>query len=320
MKIKQVSLNSEHSYSPVGLDSLEIGQKLGFNIFIKRDKHYVIIIEVGTVLTEELYAKLTKQDQIYISEIEKNKHELTCITLLTYIKYYKDDLQESLRLLYQINNKLFESFFDSKENIIDKACIERIVKSTIYLIQHNPHYLRETMPYFSSEYTVAYHSLHVSIYAISIAHVLELNEKQLLEVGMAGLLHDIGLKKVNHTIVEKNLKLDIKELEMIHKHTIYSAELAQKNKVTNQYILDAIMHHHEALDGTGYPDRLKGNKILDYASILSISDVFDALTNDRPYREKHSTFNALKIMMRDPSMIHKFNQKFLNEFLHSFLR
>jgi HD-GYP domain-containing protein (c-di-GMP phosphodiesterase class II) len=75
------------------------------------------------------------------------------------------------------------------------------------------------------------------------------------------------------------------------------------------------MHHHESHDGTGYPDALLSEEISPFASILSVCDVFEALTNDRPYRKKYSTFNALKIMMKDDEMVNKFNQEYLKSFL-----
>ena len=71
------------------------------------------------------------------------------------------------------------------------------------------------------------------------------------------------------------------------------------------------MQHHERYDGSGYPENLTEKDISEFASILAICDVFDALTNNRPHRKEHSSFEALKMMMKDSSMINKFNQRYL---------
>jgi HD-GYP domain-containing protein (c-di-GMP phosphodiesterase class II) len=187
-------------------------------------------------------------------------------------------------------------------------------------LKNNLNYLKETIPHFCDEYELAYHSLHVTIYAISLSYFLNLDDEQLLQVGTAALLHDVGIKKINESIPNKDSKLSLEELEAIHQHTKYSSEIAGKNYIHDPYILNAIMHHHEYHDATGYPDQLESKDISDFASTLCISDVFDALTSNRPYRKKYSTFDALKIMMQEESMVNRFNQKYLKVFLQSLLK
>ncbi|MEA2099373.1 MAG: HDOD domain-containing protein, partial [Campylobacterota bacterium] len=86
--------------------------------------------------------------------------------------------------------------------------VEEIVKSIIILSKHNPNFLKEVMPYFEDNYELAYHSLYVAIYAISLASFLNLDDKQLKDIGIAGLLHDIGIKKIDDIIRNKNSKLE----------------------------------------------------------------------------------------------------------------
>ncbi|MCD6172164.1 MAG: HD domain-containing protein [Sulfurimonas sp.] len=320
MKIVQTKINYASSYIKLDITSLNIEELLVFNILIHRNDDYVIIIEAGTMLSETLYAKLKKQDKVYISKKDKDKQYFTYKTLLTYIKYNKDNLKKSLELLYEINNKIFNNFLDSNENIINIMAIEEIAKSIIFLVKNNSEYLKNTISNLNDSSELAYHSIHVSMYAINLGYFLNLNQLQLSQIGIASLLHDIGIKMIDKNIIDKNAKLNIKELEVVHQHSKYSSDIATKNHIHDPYIIDAIMHHHESHDGTGYPSALKSKDISNFASILSISDVFDALTNKRSYREKNSTFNALKIMMQDTSMINKFNQEYLKVFLQAFLK
>ena len=152
-----------------------------------------------------------------------------------------------------------------------------------------------------------------------LGHFLQLDDIQLLRLGTAALLHDIGVKKVMRSILEKEDVLTPDELESAHKHSTYSVEIAKQNAMSDPYIINAIMHHHECFDGSGYPQGLKGENISTFASILCICDVFDALTSERPHREKYSYFEALKLMMKDPALAKKYNQEQLRVFLHSLL-
>ena len=78
MKIRQASIDHLNSYIPFNIDSLEIGATLLFNLFIRRENNYVIIIESGTLLSADLYVKLKKQEQLYISKMDEEKETLTC--------------------------------------------------------------------------------------------------------------------------------------------------------------------------------------------------------------------------------------------------
>ena len=318
MKVIQTKITQTY-YNEIDFHSLHIGEILVVNIFIKRNYDYVIIIEAGTLLSQALYNKLTKQEKLYITKKDAKKKELNSHTLYTHMNYNKHNLEKSLDLLYQVNNKTFNDFFNSKEQTIDIVAIGEVVKSIILFIQSNKHLMKEIISHFVDSDEVAEHCLHVAIYSINLGHSLEFTNKQLMQLGTAALLHDIGHKKINETIRHKDSQLNISELEEMRMHSKYSAEIAKINHIADHIILDAILHHHEYQDGTGYPHGLNVKTISIFASILCISDIFDALTNKRTYREKHSTFDALSTMMKDENMKYKFNQKYVKVFLESFL-
>ena len=82
-------------------------------------------------------------------------------------------------------------------------------------------------------------------------------------------------------------------------------------------IINAVKHHHERYDGSGYPNQLLKEEISDFGSIIAICDVFDALTIDRPHTKGYGTFEALKIMIQDESMKNKFNDSYIKQALRS---
>ncbi len=242
---------------------------------------------------------------------------LTCDSLKFYINYNKNNPEKRIEFIYKLNNELFNNYLAKKDNKFDLKCVTLIVKSILFLIKYDENFLINTMPHFTHEHTLPNHSFHVATYAINLGNLLNLNSKKLLQLGTAALLHDVGLKKIDNSLITKSTKLNIAELEEIHKHTQYSVKIIKQNNIYDPYIIDAIMHHHEQYDAKGYPDQLDKKDISVFASILSICDVFDALTSSRPYREQYTSFDAIKLMLKDSSMSGKFNRKYLKLLLKS---
>ena len=113
MRVVQRSLKRSNLFSLFDIDSLSIGEPIVFDILIKRDKNYVIIIEAGTVLSTELHKKLQKQDKLFISKDDESKKMLTCESLQAYIEYNLNDLEKSLHFLYKVNDNLFTDYLNS---------------------------------------------------------------------------------------------------------------------------------------------------------------------------------------------------------------
>ena len=318
MKIVQKKVSQNSTYTNLEIETLKLDERLVFNIFIKKENDYVIIIEAGTLLSQNLYQKLQKQERLYVKKEDLKKSELSCKNLKYYVKYNKDFFDSTINILYQINKKTFTDYLDSKENKIDLTCVDELVKSIIFLIKDNENYLKNTIEHFTDRCELDVHSLHVAIYAVNLGNRLNLSDTRLSQLGTAGLLHDIGIKKIDDAIFTKEESLSSNETSQIQLHSAYSGDIAKANALIDPDILQAILQHHENYDGSGYPKGLKEGEISNLASILSISEVFDALTSKRPYREKHSSFEALNIMLKEESMVNKFNKKFLKTFLRYF--
>lgn len=311
MKIIKTKLDYSHLYTSLDINTLIVGEIIPYNIFIKKSEEYIIIIEAGTLISETLHAKLQKQEALYIAKEDETKQILSCESLQYYIRHNRDNLKKRVALLYDVTEQLFDMFMSSPENKIHANCVALIIKSIIYLIKYDTDFARNTMPHFINNDALANHSLHVAIYALILGNKLQFSDAQLLQLGTAALLHDVGLKKIDHTVIEKTTRLSEAESRSVQKHSQYSVEIIEQNKIHDPYILDAIMHHHERYDGSGYPNHITKAEMSDFASILSICDVFDALTSVRPHRKQHSSFEALKMMMKDSEMVNQFNQKYL---------
>ncbi|WP_022669664.1 HD domain-containing phosphohydrolase [Hippea alviniae] len=162
------------------------------------------------------------------------------------------------------------------------------------------------------------HSEHVAVYSKIIAKKLGLDIHQQEMIYNAGLLHDIGKIGIPDMILLKPTDLTPFEYEIIKYHPIISYEII-KNVPKFRSIATCIRHHHEKMDGSGYPDGLKGDQIELGARILAIADIFDALTTDRPYRKGLSPEEAIKIL-KEEKIDQNILKKVENELIEGFLK
>lgn len=127
------------------------------------------------------------------------------------------------------------------------------------------------------------HSERVSIYAEQIAREMLIDEDEIKDIKLAGLLHDVGKIGTYDYLLDKPGKLTKEEFDIVKKHPEQGADILKEIKQLRD-IIPFIKYHHEKLDGNGYPHKLKGNKIPLGARILHVADSFDSMTSDRPYR------------------------------------
>ncbi|HKW63456.1 MAG TPA: HD domain-containing phosphohydrolase [Candidatus Acidoferrum sp.] len=142
------------------------------------------------------------------------------------------------------------------------------------------------------------HSGRLAEYALRLGESLGLGEEELEELRLGCLLHDIGKVAVPDSILLKPARLSQQEMEIMREHPITGEQICAPLKSLRP-ILPIIRHHHERMDGTGYPDGLIGGEIPIKARILQVADVYDALINDRAYREALSSSEALEIRRQE---------------------
>ncbi len=142
------------------------------------------------------------------------------------------------------------------------------------------------------------HSERVALYTDLIAEQLGFDDDHRRWLKRGALLHDMGKLGVSNAILDKNGKPDDEEWAAIKMHPVYSYDILSTVPVFND-ILPIVRGHHERLDGKGYPDGLKGDEITFETRIVTVADIFDALTADRPYRKAMSVPKVLDIMESD---------------------
>lgn len=128
------------------------------------------------------------------------------------------------------------------------------------------------------------HSVAVCALMVALARQLGLTEQDIREAGMAGLMHDLGKAMMPMNVLNKPGKLTDDEFRIIKSHPVEGHRLLVEGKTASAIVLDVCLHHHEKIDGTGYPDRLAGDEISLFAKMGAVCDVYDAITSNRPYK------------------------------------
>ncbi|BBI30610.1 HD-GYP domain-containing protein [Cohnella abietis] len=137
-------------------------------------------------------------------------------------------------------------------------------------------------------------SVFCAMTSYQLAKWNKFSEKDLLPIAMAGLLHDIGNVRVDSTILNKPSHLTPEEIQEMRQHTVYGFRLLEGSTSMNQGVWLAALQHHERIDGSGYPMKVKGEKIHPYAKIVAIADMYHAMTSNRNYRKAESPYLVLE--------------------------
>ena len=189
--------------------------------------------------------------------------------------------------------------------VMVKDCVQRVIS--------NPNaMLWLTRLKHQDEYT-AEHSVNVSLLAISLGQHLDLAPYELENLGICGLMHDIGKMKVPDEILNKPGRLTPEEFEEMARHTTYARQLLMGRSDIYPGAVDVAWTHHERLDGKGYPRGIDSTKISLFTRIVSVVDAYDAMTSDRVYKAGMSSLEAMKILNKNAGT--QFDKEVVKKFI-----
>ncbi|WP_372994205.1 HD-GYP domain-containing protein [Marinobacter sp.] len=174
-----------------------------------------------------------------------------------------------------------------------------IIRECVDSVKANPSAMFWMSRIKSRDAYTAQHCLRVAIFCVSFARFLGLPDEDLEIVGMCGLLHDLGKLKVPDEILNKPGALTPEEHSTMREHTTLGYELLRADPHLDPIISDVTCHHHERIDGRGYPKQLAEWQISRFARLVSIVDAFDAITSDRCYRDGLPASEAIRILYRN---------------------
>ncbi|MDD5028051.1 MAG: HD-GYP domain-containing protein [Rhodoferax sp.] len=155
------------------------------------------------------------------------------------------------------------------------------------------------------------HSVAVCAMMVALAKQLKFDDAQIRSVGTAGLLHDLGKVAMPTEVLNKPGKLTDAEFDIMRKHPTEGYKMLMASSGLDAVSLDVVLHHHEKVDGSGYPERLAGEQISLHARMGAVCDVYDAITSNRPYKTGWDPAESLRRMAEwkghfDPQVFHAF--------------
>ena len=304
-KLRRIQLSK--SYKPIDISFLKIGDLIEFDCYVQRFKDFVIIISAGTTLSEKHLRLLSNSDRHYV---KYDQHELYKKLLpsegqLTDKKTISledldaqglelyETLEEKLEVLYTSLAQMMYDYFDHSLEL-NQRYMDALLQEYVLIIKKDILAYRTIMNTMCKKDNHAVHSVNVALLCLGLANYLNYSISQMKMIGKAALLHDLGKKEIDKAIFEKNTKLDAAEFEQMKTHPFLSYQIVHAMGIPDRSLLDAIHHHHEYIDGSGYPDGLKGQRISDFTQMITVCDIFDGMTSYRSYRNKKSAITALK--------------------------
>lgn len=284
------------------IDKIKDNEVLGKSILSSDGK---ILLRSGIKLSNRYLLKLKEMGVFYI--------------------YIQDERLEDINVederLMELKQRTIKSVSDITKSIHGYAGIK--FKEVISSIENLVEYIIDIGDVNKSLYDIKthdnytyLHSLDTCVMASFLGISLAFKEDELKDLGIGASLHDIGKTKIPLSILNKKGKLNDEEFDEIKKHTLYGGKLLKKNKRISENIIDIAEQHHERIDGKGYPYKLNGNKISRYAKVVSLCDVYDAVSSDRCYRSKFSPNESYELIlgnsgtMFDMDIVEKFKKTF----------
>lgn len=292
----------------VSIHNCHLGMVVAKTIYTEQG---LILIAEGTMLTERAIELLKKRNIpfLYVEDERLKDIEVT------------DNIPVELRV-ETINtiNEVYEQLSmenSKKSRTFEGISIEKLkltLKDLMNEIKSKNNVINLLADIFSYDSYTFSHSTNVTLYTLAMAIQLGFTEKQLMEIGIGSMLHDIGKRKIPKEILHKKGKLTKEEYELIQLHPEYGFHMLRNEPSIPLLSAHCALQHHEKIDGTGYPQGLKGDEIHYYSKILAVADVFDALTSDRPYRKAMLPHEAMEVLYAetfthfDPKYVKVFQQ------------
>ncbi len=223
---------------------------------------------------------LRNKDFIYSkSELDTLKDELNCSESVDF--FYKADLH--LELTQKLKNRFYDPIIDS--------CISEISFSE----EEKFTYLKFLINIFDFKSTQTFlHTISTACYAYSLGKKVGFDKIGLSELFVAGILHDIGKMAIPRSVLESRGKLSSSDFTLMRSHVYFSKKMLSGVVPTN--IFKIAIHHHEKIDGSGYPDGLSEQDLSTQERILTLVDIFSALAQSRSYKREYSKEEILKIL------------------------
>lgn len=308
----------EGTYQPIHLRTLQHDAILEFDLFISHPPGS------GTTLYREASLPFSRDARERLMENSIETLWVRAADRALYRRYVETHLgvilgdetlplEERAALLYESCQELVKTVLRDPRS---KALIRRCglaVQHMVGLLYGNSAAFTCLAQLTWKDYETYSHCVDVCVFATALACRLGFKQEKAREIALGALLHDVGKCELEPAILKKAGPLSDAEWDLMRQHPLHSERILRDNGIHERVVLDIARHHHEKLSGDGYPDGLPAKGITPWVRIVTIADVFSALTTDRSFGKRMRSFEALQLM-RD-EMGSALDARYLREFV-----
>lgn len=277
------------------VDILRSGMKIGRDVM---DLDGSTVLKQGVILNADSIDKLRKKNifSVFIDEDEEEEEEVSMDEFMLdseYLDHYKRTYNLVQNVYYQaargdgINIRDLDAVLEPKN--INLLCDVSTAVTQIHNMSRDGDY-------------VIHHATNVGILAGLMARWLNYPAKPKREIVLAGILSELGKMKIPPEILNKKGKLEPEEMDLVKRHVDYGYDMLKVSPLKIfRDVLMGVLQHHERCDGSGYPNRLRGDEISDFGKIIAIVDIYDAMAANRSYARRNSPFDIFNVLFKDIS-------------------
>jgi HD-GYP domain-containing protein (c-di-GMP phosphodiesterase class II) len=272
-------------------------------------------LRVGKVISEDIFAS-TQYPIIFKNTIISHEHLQVFFAFnISRVPVYKDGKEAQLeiketelvvpieaiptfKMIYNNSIEQFKKEFKNWEagGKVDIAKVRKIILPLLEMVLEDRTIIFDLNEYSNPKDYLYHHCVATALISSVIAQKLGYDKGITIQVAIGGLLADCGMAKVHPRIRDKKTNLTEQEFAEIYKHPIYSYSMVKDLTILKDIMKVAIFQHHERLNGSGYPKGEKIANISTFAQIIAVADVFHAMTCERVYRTKQSSFKVIEMI------------------------
>lgn len=314
--MENTAVKSQEPFFEVRLISVATNAPLSFDLYLVINSKPILFRKRGDTITQERVRSLIRHggEKFLVPEDQRT----------VYLQSLKDKIRDPDTSTETKGKLIKESAFIHVNDLFTKQDIKpaiteakALVEEMVLFVSTDVEAITSLMRLSVHDYYTYNHCVDVAVYSVALAKKIYGEDKELLLLaGLGGLLHDIGKRRIDEGVINKATALTEIEWAEMKNHPVYGRDFLKDIPFVPQEAKDAVYEHHENFDGTGYPQKIKEENISKLARIVTIADVFDALTTQRSYHKAVGSVEALNTMYSmqpgkfDPMIFKSFNKNF----------
>ncbi|MBC8288579.1 MAG: HD-GYP domain-containing protein [Nitrospinae bacterium] len=313
--------NSAENFHPIDSKILDKNSSLVFDIYCKvqddDENRFVLYASKKPRYREKVRALLRSSDfteELFIHEQDLAAYfEYATNALRDYVINSDATPEKKMEKVYDLSRDVTHQFFEANSSPEILRGSGQVVELMEKCLEDNKLGFHGLSKIMEKDYYTYTHSINVGLYCMSFALKIGMPADEVHELGLGGMLHDVGKSTLPQGIINKIGSLTEEEFEMVKQHTDKGEAVLRGLGCYGEKVIQVVGQHHEKYNGEGYHQGLVGDDIALFARICKLTDVYDALTTRRSYKKSLKPLEALTIMKSQ--MGHEFDPKLLNAFI-----